>query len=89
MGEHMPTTMGIDVRRTNPTQGRILSLLEPAGGGLKPRFTTITGHTSPIPPSLGATSRRVVPEVDEKQTAPPGQAAWQLTGGARPVMTPG
>ncbi|MGB0592604.1 MAG: hypothetical protein ACPGU1_23250, partial [Myxococcota bacterium] len=62
---------------------------EPTGDGVKPCFRTIAGHTSPIPPSEGVTSRRVVTEVDEEQTSPPSQAAWQLKGGARSLTTPG
>ncbi len=61
---------------------------EPARRGVKPSSKPIAGHTSPIPPWLGVSSRRVVPEVNEEQ-APPDQASGQLTGGGRSLMTPG
>ena len=53
------------------------------------RGSGTAGHTSPSPPSVGVESRRVVPEANGEQTAPRNQAAWQLTGGARSLMTPG
>ena len=61
---------------------------EPPRSDVEPCCKACAGHTSPIPPSLGATLRQVVPEVDEEQ-APPVQAAWRLPGGGRSLMTPG
>ena len=82
----------------NPTQGRILSLL-----GMNPTQGLIRDHTDalarrqsdkskahfPQAPTVGVESRRVVRWLNKEGSAPRGQAAWQLTGGARSETTPG